>query len=78
MSAHLENIIKNILSPINEIRKSAEQELNNFYENMNISDLDNLFNQIIIVKDENIKLYISILIKKFIEEKISKIMKNYL
>ena len=72
MSLNLENLIKNILSPINEIRKSSEQELNNYFENMTISDLDFLFNQLIILKDENIKIYISILIKKFIEEKISK------
>ena len=66
MSLNLENLIKNILSPINEIRKSSEQELNNYFENMTISDLDFLFNQLIILKDENIKIYISILIKKFI------------
>ena len=71
MSSNLENLIKNILSPNNELRKSAEQQLNTFYENMTILDLDNLFKQIVISQEENTKMYICILIKKFIEEKIN-------
>ena len=71
MSSNLDNLIKNILSPNNDIRKSAEQQLNAFYENMTILDLDNLFKQVIISQEENIKMYICILIKKFIESKIN-------
>ena len=71
MSSNLDNLIKNILSPNNDIRKSAEQQLNAFYENMTIIDLDNLFKQVIISQEENIKMYICILIKKFIESKIN-------
>ena len=67
MSSNLDNLIKNILSPNNDIRKSAEQQLNAFYENMTIIDLDDLFKQVIISQEENIKMYICILIKKFIE-----------
>ena len=71
-NSNLENLIKNILSPINEIRKASEQQLNCFYENMSISDLDNLLKQlnINISQDDNVKMYICILIKKYIEEKI--------
>ena len=41
MSFSLEIIIKDILSPINDIRKSAETKFNQYYENMTINDLDN-------------------------------------
>ena len=71
MSLNFEKLIKNILSPINEIRKASEKEMNTFYENMTISDLDNLLKELILYTDENIRLYICLLIKKFIEEKIT-------
>jgi len=71
MNSNLEQLIKDSLSPKNEIRKSAEDQLNSFLDNMTISNLDNLFKQLIISQNENIKMYIIILIKKFIEEKIN-------
>ena len=73
---NFENLIKNILSPINDIRRSSEQQLNIFYENMSVSDLDNLLKQLNITQDDNIKMYICILIKKYIEEKISNNIKD--
>ena len=72
MSLKFEILINNFLSPINEIRNSAEIQLNNFYENMTVSNLDTLFKQLIITQDQNIQMYLSILIKKFIEEKITR------
>ena len=71
MSFGLEILIKDILSPINDIRKSAEIKFNQFYENMTIKDIDNLLNEFIKSKNENVKLFICITIKKFINEKIN-------
>ena len=72
MSSDLETIIKDILSPFNDIRKSAEIKFNYFFENMNIKDLDSLLEQLNNSKDENIKVFICVIIKKYISEKISK------
>ena len=71
MSFSLEIIIKDILSPINDIRKSAETKFNQYYENMTINDLDNLLNELTKSNDENIKIFICITIKKFISEKVN-------
>ena len=71
MSFNLEIIIKDILSPINDIRKSAETKFNQYYENMTINDLDNLLNELTKSNDENIKIFICITIKKFISEKVN-------
>ena len=70
MSSDLVILIKDLLSPNNNIRKSAETKLNNIFENMTLQDLNGLLNQLIQVKEENIKLYILMIIKKFINEKI--------
>ena len=78
MNSNLEQLIKDILSPKNEIRKSAEQQLNSFLNNMNVTNLDDLFKQLIISQNEDIKMYIIILIKKFIEKKLMKITKSSL
>jgi len=43
MNSNLEQLIKDILSPKNEIRKSAEQHLNSFLNNMTVTNLDDLF-----------------------------------
>ena len=72
MSYDLEIIIKDILSPFNDIRKSAETKFNYFFENMNIKDLDSLIDQLNNSKDENTKVFICVIIKKYISEKISK------
>ena len=71
MSSDLEVLIKEILSPINDIRKAAEIKFNNFYENMTTKDIDDLLNELIKSKDENTKIFICIMIKKFISEKIN-------
>ena len=71
MSSDLEVLIKEILSPINDIRKAAEIKFNNFIENMTTKDIDDLLNELIKSKDENTKIFICLMIKKFISEKIN-------
>ena len=71
MSSDLEMLIKDILSPFNDIRKAAEAKFNYYYENMTLEDLDSLLNQLINIKDENIKIFICVIIKKFLSEKIN-------
>ena len=71
MSSELDILIKDILSPINSIRKTAEQKFNFFYENMTIKDFDSLLNELTKSSEDNIKIFICVIIKKFISEKIS-------
>ena len=71
MSSNLESLINELLSPINNIRKSAENKFETLFKSMNLEDLDGLLNQLIQVKKAHIKSYICVIIKKFIEEKVN-------
>ena len=71
MSADLDNLIKDMLSPITDIRKTAETKLNYFMENMKIEDLDTLLNHLMNSKNEDIKIFICVIIRKFISTKIT-------
>ena len=71
MSTNLEVLINDLLSPINEVRKSAESKFDAIFQNMTLNDLDGLLNQLVQAKKENIKLYICAIIKKFIDEKLN-------
>ena len=71
MSADLDNLIKDMLSPIADIRKAAETKLNYFMENMKIEDLDTLLNHLMNSKNEDIKIFICVIIRKFISSKIT-------
>ncbi len=71
MSTNLEVLINDLLSPINEVRKSAESKFDAIFQKMTINDLDGLLNQLVQTKKENIKIYICVIIKKFIDEKLN-------
>ena len=71
MSTNLEVLINDLLSPINEVRKSAESKFDAIFQNMTLNELDGLLNQLVQAKKENIKLYICAIIKKFIDEKLN-------
>ena len=67
MSSNLESLINELLSPINHIRKSAENKFETLFKSMNLEDLDGLLNQLIQVKKDHIKSYICVIIKKGVE-----------
>ena len=68
--------IQNLLSPNNSIRTSAQNQINSFYEKMSIQDLNSLFDILPQIQDQNNKMYICILIKNYIEQKITQNNKN--
>ena len=71
MSLDLEILIKDMLSPFNDIRKAAETKFNYFFDNIKVNDLDNLLNYLINTKNEDTKIFICVIIKKFILTKIN-------
>ena len=71
MSFNLEIFAKDMLSPYNDIRKAAETKFNLFFENMTLNDLDSLLNHLINSNNEDTKIFICVIIRKFISEKIN-------
>lgn len=71
MSLSLEQTIKNFLSPNEQSRKYFENLLNTYFNSMQISDLSTLYSGLKLSTDNNIRIYLSILIKNFIEQKIT-------
>ena len=71
MSFDLEIFAKDMLSPYNDIRKAAETKFNLFFENMTLNDLDSLLNHLINSNNEDTKIFICVIIRKFISEKIN-------
>ena len=71
MSLNLENIILEFLSPNDSIRKQADKTITNYFNTMQISDLSNFYSILKASTNNNVKIYISIFIKNFIEQKIN-------
>ena len=71
MSLNLENIILEFLSPNDSIRKQADKTITNYFNTMQISDLSNFYSILKTSTNNNVKIYISIFIKNFIEQKIN-------
>ena len=71
MSLNLENIILDFFSSNDYKRKNADSKITNFFNSMKINDLSNCFSILKTSSNNNVKLYISIIIKNFIEQKIN-------
>ena len=71
MSLNVESLILDILSPNELSRKNADSLMNSYFNSMNISSLSNFYSILRTSQDNNVKIYISIYIKNFIEQKIT-------
>ncbi len=71
MSFNLENTILDILSANESIRKNADITITNYFNSMQINDLSNFYIILKTSQNINVKIYISIYIKNFIEQKIN-------
>ena len=71
MSSNLESIILDFLSQNEVARKKADSLMTSFFNSMNISDLSNFYSILKTSQDNNVKIYISIFIKNYIEQKIT-------
>ena len=71
MSLNLEDIILDFLSNNELIRKKADVKLTNYFNFMQINELSNFYSILKTSSNNNVKMYISIFIKNFIEQKIN-------
>ena len=71
MSFNIESIIEDFLSPNESLRKKADSLITSYFNSMNISDLSNFYSILKTSQSDIVKLYISIYIKNYIEQKIT-------
>ena len=71
MLANIEKTILELLSHNEPIRKRADETISNYFNSMQINDLSNFYSILEISSNNNVKMYISIFIKNFIEQKIN-------
>ena len=71
MSLNIESLILDILSPNELSRKNADALMTSFFNSMSISSLSNFYSILRTSQDNNVKIYISIYIKNYIEQKIT-------
>ena len=71
MSLNIESLILDILSPNELSRKNADAIMTSFFNSMSISSLSNFYSILRTSQDNNVKIYISIYIKNYIEQKIT-------
>ena len=71
MSQNLENTILDSLSPNTQTRKKAEETITNYFNSMQINDLSIFYSILKTSTDNNVKIFVSIFIKNFIEQKIN-------
>ena len=71
MSLNIESLILDILSPNELSRKNADSLITSYFNSMNISSLSNFYSILRTSQDNNVKIYISIYIKNFIDQKIT-------
>ena len=68
---NLETNILEFLSSDQATRKNAEETITNYFNSMGINDLSNLYSILKSSTNNNVKIYISIFIKNFIDQKIN-------
>ena len=78
MSLNIESIILDFLSPIEPIRKKSESLLTSYFNSMHITDISKFYSILKTSQNDNVKLYTSIFIKNFIEQKITSENRNEL
>ena len=78
MSLNIESIILDFLSPIEPIRKKSESLLTSYFNSMLITELSKFYSILRTSQNDNVKLYTSIFIKNFIEQKITSENRNEL
>ena len=71
MSMNLETTILEFLSPDQAARRNADETITNYFNSMGINDLSNLYSILKSSTNNNVKIYISIFIKNFIDQKIN-------
>ena len=71
MSFNIESIIEDFLSQNESLRKKADSLITSYFNSMNISDLSNFYSILKTSQSDIVKLYISIYIKNYIEQKIT-------
>ena len=71
MITNIESVIHDFLSPNESIRKNAESIMISFFNSMNISELSNFYSILKTSQNDNVKVYISIFIKNYIDQKIT-------
>ena len=71
MLVNLEKSILDMLSYNEPIRKKADETIMNYFNSMKINDLSNLYSILETSSNNNVKIYISVFIKNFIEQKIN-------
>ena len=71
MTTNIETIILDFLSPNESIRKNAESIMTSFFNSMNISELSNFYSILKTSQNADVKVYISIFIKNYIDQKIT-------
>ena len=71
MSLNIESIILNFLSPNELARKNAESIITSYFNSMNIPELSNFYSILKTSQSNEVKIYISIFIKNYFEQKIT-------
>ena len=71
MSLNIESIILNFLSPNELTRKNAESIMTSYFNAMNIPELSNFYSILKTSQSNEVKIYISIFIKNYFEQKIT-------
>ena len=71
MSLNIESIILNFLSPNELTRKNAESIITSYFNAMNIPELSNFYSILKTSQSNEVKIYISIYIKNYLEQKIT-------
>ena len=71
MSFNLESTIQDFLSPNESSRRKADAAITNYFNSMQINDLSNFYSILKTSQNNNVKIYVSIFIKNFIEQKIN-------
>ena len=71
MSFNLESTIQDFLSPNESSRRKADVTITNYFNSMQINDLSNFYAILKTSQNNNVKIYVSIFIKNFIEQKIN-------
>ena len=69
--SNLESAILEFLSKDQAIRKKAEEAITSYFNSMGINDLSNIYSLLKFSINNNVKLYASIFIKNFIEQRIN-------
>jgi len=68
---NLEATILEFLSPDQPTRRKADETITNYFNSMGINDLSNLYSILKSSTNNNVKIYVSIFIKNFIDQKIN-------